>query len=82
MQRELGKDLDLITKLAMMEIVEKYKVNVYTSTKLTQVNKSDFLVEDENGCMINLNFDLGFICLGMRADAPLLPELQAYALAE
>jgi hypothetical protein len=32
--------------------------------------------------MINLNFDLCFICLGMRADAPLLPELQAYALAE
>lgn len=82
MQHELGKDLDLITKLAMMEIVEKYKVNVYTSTKLTQVNEADFLVEDETGRMRKLSFDLGFVCLGMRADAPLLSELQAYALSE
>lgn len=79
---ELGKDLDLITKLSMMEIVEKYQVNVHTSTKLTQVNENAFLVEDANGNMKELSFDLGFVCLGMRSDAPLLADLQSYALAE
>ena len=32
--------------------------------------------------MKELSFDLGFVCLGMRADAPLLADLQDYALAE
>ncbi|MGC6768245.1 FAD-dependent oxidoreductase [Enterococcus sp. LJL51] len=80
MQPELGKDLDLITKLAMMEIVRDYDVQVYTSTKLTQVSKDHFTVELPNGEIKELFFDLGFVCLGMRAEAPLLPELQQYAL--
>lgn len=80
MQSELGKDLDLITKLAMMEIVREYDVEVLLETKLTQVNKNSFLVE-KDGEMIELPFDLGFVCLGMRAEAPLVRELDIYARA-
>lgn len=78
MQSELGKDLDLITKLAMMEIINDYDVKVLVETKLVQVNENSFLVE-KNGEIIDLSFDLGFVCLGMRAEAPLVRELDIYA---
>ncbi len=76
---QLGKDLDIITKLGMMELVTDYHVDVHTSTKLMEVQKDRFLVESPTGKIIELPFDLGFICLGMRANAPLMPELTTYA---
>lgn len=79
MQGELGKDLDLITKLSMMEIVNDYGVNVYTSTRLLEVKEDRFIVEKSDGKLEELSFELGFVCLGMRAHAPLLPELEGYA---
>ncbi|MBP1046725.1 NADH:flavin oxidoreductase [Enterococcus sp. BWM-S5] len=79
MQPELAKDLDLITKLSMMEIVRDYDVNVYTSTKLMQVNADHFKVELPTGEEKELFFDLGFVCLGMKAEAPLMDELRQYA---
>ena len=78
MQGELGKDLDLITKLAMMEIVEEYGVEVHVETKLTEVKENSFLVE-KDGELLEIPFDLGFVCLGMRAEAPLIRELDQYA---
>ncbi|MGO3779605.1 MAG: FAD-dependent oxidoreductase [Enterococcus viikkiensis] len=76
---QLGKDLDTITKLGMMEIVTDYQVGVHTSTKLMEVQKDRFIVEDSTGKIEELPFDLGFICLGMRANAPLIPEHASYA---
>ncbi|MGK0551846.1 FAD-dependent oxidoreductase [Enterococcus faecalis] len=78
MQGEIGKDLDLITKLAMMEIVKKYDVAVHVNTTLLEVKKQSFVVE-KDGKQEELPFDLGFVCLGMRAKAPLLKELEHYA---
>lgn len=78
MQGELGKDLDLITKLAMMEIVKNYGVEVHVETKLMEVKESSFLVE-KDGEQLELPFDLGFVCLGMRAEAPMIRELDNYA---
>ena len=80
MQLEIGKDLDLITKLAMKEIVKEYDVEVLVETKLTQVNENNFIVE-QDGKLIELPFDLGFVCLGMRAEAPLVRDLDIYARA-
>lgn len=76
---QLGKDLDVITKLGMMEIVRDYNVEVHTSTKLMEVQKDHFIVENSDGQKLELPFDLGFICLGMRANAPLIAKLTAYA---
>lgn len=78
MQAEIGKDLDLITKLAMMEIVEEYGVEVHVETKLMEVKENSFVVE-KAGELVELPFDLGFVCLGMRAEAPLIRELDSYA---
>ncbi len=75
---QLGKDLDIITKLGMMEIIHDYNVDVHTSTKLMEVQKNCFIVEKAEGERLKLPFDLGFICLGMRADAPLLSDLTDY----
>lgn len=82
MQSELGKDLDVITKLSMMEIVEKCQVAVHTSTRLMEVKEKAFVVEKPSGEVVELSFDLGFVCLGMRSEAPLLEEITNYALRE
>lgn len=78
MQGTLGKDLDLITRKAMMEIVDRYDVEVHTNTRLTTVYEHGFVVEKDGEEQV-LSFDEGFVCLGMRAHAPLMEELQAYA---
>lgn len=78
MQNEVGKDLDIITKLAMDEIIEKYQVAVHVETKLVQVKKHSFIVQKPEGIQ-ELSFDLGFVCLGMKAQAPLIQQLDSYA---
>ena len=77
MQGEVGKDLDLITKVSMMEIAKKYKVKLHLNTKLTTVKEQSFIVE-KNGELEEISFDLGFVCLGMKSEAPLMDLLYAY----
>ena len=62
MQSEIGKDLDLITKVSMMEIARDYDVNLHTETKLVEVCEDYFLVEKVSG-QEKIDFDLGFVCL-------------------
>jgi 2,4-dienoyl-CoA reductase-like NADH-dependent reductase (Old Yellow Enzyme family)/thioredoxin reductase len=77
MQSEVGKDLDLITKASMMDIAREYGVKLHTETKLVEVGKDYFLVEKATG-RDRIEFDLGFVCLGMKAEAPLMDRLMAY----
>lgn len=73
----LGRDLDVITKISMMDIVKKYNVDVNTSTALVEVASDHFKVkkgEEE----VNLAFDYGFVCLGMRPENPGLKGLQEH----
>lgn len=81
MQPELGKDLDFITKISMLKIVNDFEVEVRTNTMLTEVKANSFVVKKEDGHMEELPFSLGFICLGMRAEAPLDQRLVDYAKA-
>lgn len=78
MQDEIGKDLDLITKISMQEIMNEYNVVQYSSTKLIEVKRNKFIVE-RNGKEETIEFDIGFIALGMRASAPMMGELEKYA---
>ena len=55
-------------------MLEKHDVNVCTNTALKEVGKDHFIVEHE-GVQKTMNFDYGFVCLGMRAYAPHLQEL-------
>ena len=75
MMPEIGRDLDPVSKSAMKELFAKYHVKQYTGTKLLKVQKDSFLVEQDGG-PVNLAFDYGFVCLGMRANVPLLESLQ------
>ena len=44
--------------------------------KLLEVKDNSFLVEYADGKLDELEFDYGFVCLGMRAYSPLMSELQ------
>ena len=73
----LGKDLDMITRLSMMDIIEKNNVDVQTETALTEVAADHFKVKHD-GVDAEIPFDYGFVCLGMRPERPLMEELAAY----
>lgn len=79
LQPEIGKDLDLVTKISMFDMMKKHDVKQYTSTALVEVCEDYFVVE-QNGEQIKLAFDLGFVCLGMKSDAPLVDELRRYCM--
>jgi len=73
----LGRDLDVITKVSMMSIIKEYNVDVNTSTALVEVASDHFKVkkgEKEE----NIDFDFGFVCLGMKPVNEGLNELQEY----
>lgn len=71
----VGKDLDTVTKIGTYDMLEKHNVDVMTSTALMEVHKDHFVVK-RNDTLENLDFDYGFVCLGMRAYAPVLNELK------
>ena len=73
----IGKDLDVITKISVKEIVKKYDVNVNTNTALTEVASDHFKVKKDDREIV-MNFDYGFVCLGMRAENQGLEELKDY----
>lgn len=82
----LGKDLDLITRLSMMNMVKEYGVEVHTKTALTEIAADHFKLKHAGvdadmpfaGAEFELPFDYGFVCLGMRADQSLWPDLLSY----
>ena len=47
-----------------------------TNTALLEVKESSFLVKNPDGSEEELPFDYGFVCLGMRANNPILKQLQ------
>ncbi|WP_042348107.1 oxidoreductase [Bacillus massiliigorillae] len=61
----LGRDLDHITKISMMSMIKEKDVTVHTNTSLMQVESSHFKLQFE-GQDSNLEFDYGFVCLGMK----------------
>lgn len=74
MQPVIGKDLDPVTKVQTSTLIEKYNVLELTNTALLEVKDNSFIVK-RNGEEEELEFDYGFVCLGMRANAPILESL-------
>ncbi|PZT56590.1 NAD(P)/FAD-dependent oxidoreductase [Paenibacillus silvae] len=74
---ELGKDLDIITRLSMMDMLRKFDVEVLTNTSLTKVADDHFKVEVEGQEKV-LSFAHGFVCLGMRPERANLQDLDEY----
>lgn len=79
MQPQLGKDLDHITKISMMTMLKEKNVDVHVNTALTKVAANHFELK-YNGEDFNMEFDYGFVCLGMRPENPGLGELQQHYL--
>ena len=67
---------DPITKCSMRETHDKYGVKEYVNTALQEVKENAFTVKLPDGTIEDLNFDLGFNCLGMRANNPILAQLE------
>lgn len=73
----IGMTADPITKCSMQETFDKYNVKQYTNTALQEVRPNAFTVKKPDGVIEDLEFDLGFNCLGMRANNPILDDLKA-----
>jgi len=73
---EIGKDLDPVSKVRMTEIFEENNVAERTGTALTRVDSDKFVVKSRDGELEELNFDYGFVCLGMKSSSPHLTEIE------
>ncbi|MGI5978666.1 MAG: FAD-dependent oxidoreductase [Oscillospiraceae bacterium] len=73
---KIGNGLDASSASEAKESLEKYHVEQRAETALKKVSAHTFTVEHA-GKTEEIPFDLGFICLGMRAYAPLWDDLCA-----
>ena len=70
-----GENLDFITKTGSIEFMNKNKVNQYPNASLLEVKDHSFIVRHDYKDL-ELDFDYGFVCLGMRANAPILDAVR------
>ena len=75
MMTQIGKDLDPVSKCGTNTLMREHNVNQMTETALCEVKADAFTVK-ANGEEKDLPFDYGFVCLGMRANAPVLDEIR------
>lgn len=79
MQPEIGRDLDPVSRVGIFTLMKQHGVRQLVNTRLMEVKKNSFLIDGPDGAE-ELDFDYGFICLGMRANAPIYNELlEAFA---
>ena len=71
----IGRDLDASSSSGMKECMAKYKVRQLTKTALCTVKPRSFVVKND-AVTEELDFDYGFVCLGMKAYAPLWDSIQ------
>lgn len=71
----IGNGIDPISKVGTFALMDKYHVRQMPNTALKEVRDDSFLMETPEG-KETLNFDYGFVCLGMKANTPVLAELQ------
>ncbi len=72
----IGNGIDPVSKTGTFNLMEKHGVKQLTNTALLEVKESSFLVKNPDGSEEELPFDYGFVCLGMRANNPILKQLQ------
>ena len=64
----IGRDLDLITRCSMLDMIARGGVKVHMGTRILSVEGQNFIVKTADN-EESLPFDIGFVCLGMKADA-------------
>ena len=75
MMDQIGRDLDPVSKNDTKAMMKKHNVHQLTKTALLEVKDSSFLVNGD-GEPYELPFEYGFVCLGMRANAPIWNDIQ------
>lgn len=80
MQDAPGRDLDIITKNAMLTMLDEHHVEQHMRTQLVAVTPTHFTVKNADGTF-DIPFDYGFVCLGMRANTAGLTEIEQWARA-
>ena len=75
----IGKDLDTNTKLDVYHMMKEKNVKQLTGTALQVVNESSFTVKNPDGTIEDINFDYGFVCLGMRSEISEFDKIKEYA---
>lgn len=75
MMSALGNGLDPVSKAGILGVMKKYNVRQMTNTALKDVRPDSFLVETAAG-QEELDFDYGFVCLGMKSNLPVLQDIQ------
>ena len=75
MMSVIGNGIDPVSKVDMGTLMEKHHVNQMLNTALKEVREDNFLVEAD-GELKELPFDYGFVCLGMRAEQPVLKDIK------
>ena len=73
---QIGMLADPITKCSMRETFDEYGVKEYVNTALMEVKENAFVVKTPDGEIVEIPFDYGFNCLGMRPNNPVLASLQ------
>lgn len=68
MKPAMAEDLDYIGRISMMTMLKHNQVDVHLSTTLLEVAENHFLVKDKDGQQFKLEFDYGFVCLGMLSE--------------
>ena len=76
MQPVIGRDIDPVSKSDINALMKRYGVRKMPDTALLEVRPGEFIVRN-SGEEKTLEFDYGFVCLGMRANNPVLEELRA-----
>ena len=71
----IGNGIDPVSKVDINTLMNKYGVKQMPNTALKEVRPDNFLAEI-NGEQKELPFDYGFVCLGMKAEHPVLQNLR------
>lgn len=71
----IGNGIDPVSKVDINTLMKKYNVRQMPNTALKEVRSDNFLVETKDG-QEELPFDYGFVCLGMKAEHPVLQQLK------
>ncbi len=81
MQDGPGRDLDIITKNAMLTMLDEHHVEQHMQTQLVAVHPTHFRVKQADR-VYDIPFDYGFVCLGMRANRNGLDDVERWASSQ
>ena len=76
MMPAIGNGIDPVSKVGTFSLMKEHGVKQCTNTALLEVRANSFLVRTPEGIEEEMPFDYGFVCLGMRANAPILDAVR------